>query len=111
MSRVYQFVHVGKFLGVFQIHKSFAMRPVPIWVCFWIYPSTQDASHHMDYDLFNWGKAFICHDCTYWVGIRSKACPNFVRLDAPQMCQSALGRQEAQQHLEVKDESQVSQHT
>ena len=73
MSLVYQFVHVGKFLGVFQIHKSFTMKPFPIWVC------------------LMGGKAFIYHDCTYWVGI--------VRVDTPQMCQSALGRQEHQ----VKD--------
>ena len=60
------------------------------------------------------GKAFICRDCTYWAGIlmvRSKVCPNFVRVDAPQMCQSALGRQEAQQVKELKTSSQVSQHT
>ena len=30
MSHVYQFVHVGKFLGVFQTHKSFSMKPCPI---------------------------------------------------------------------------------
>ena len=57
--------------------------------------TTQDASDHQDYDLFSGGKAYyktfkFATGCMYWVGIRSKVCPNFLGVETPQICYKLL---------------------